>query len=61
MENERLLKLKQVQEYIPFCRSKIYQLLAKKEFPKPIRIGKTTVWKESQIQEYIKKLKITKE
>jgi predicted DNA-binding transcriptional regulator AlpA len=42
MENERLLKLKQVQKYVPFCRSKIYQLLDKNEFPKPLKIGEVT-------------------
>ena len=57
MENERLLRLRQVQEYVPFCRSKIYQLLDKNEFPKPLKVGGSIVWKESQIKKYIEKLR----
>jgi len=37
--NERLVKIKTVMEYVEFSRSKIYDLISKNQFPKPIKIG----------------------
>lgn len=53
---ERLLKSKQVQEYVGFSEGKIYQLMNKNEFPKCIKIGGNTLWKYTEIQKYIKKM-----
>jgi prophage regulatory protein len=53
---EKLLKIKKVREYVDFSPSKIYALLAKNEFPKPHKIGGSSVWKLSDIQNYIAKV-----
>lgn len=53
INEEKLLKIKKVREYVDFSPSKIYALLAKNEFPKPHKIGGTSVWKLSDIQKYI--------
>jgi prophage regulatory protein len=53
MMNERLLKLSQVISIIPLSKCQIYILIKKKEFPKPLKIGRTSLWKLSEIEEYI--------
>lgn len=35
--NEQLLKIKDVQKKLPMCTSKIYALVSKNQFPKPIK------------------------
>ena len=55
MNEERLLKLKDVKDYIPFSTAKIYALINKNEFPKPIKIGGSALWKLTDISAYIGK------
>jgi len=57
--NERLVKIKTVMEYVEFSKSKIYDLISKNQFPKPIKIGSSSLWKFSDIQAFIdEKIKI---
>ncbi|MBL3518885.1 helix-turn-helix domain-containing protein [Arcobacter lanthieri] len=51
--DEQLLKIKDIQKILPICTSKIYALVSKNEFPKPIKIGRSSFWKLSSILEYI--------
>lgn len=53
MIEDRLLGLPQVEEYVHFKRTKIRELMAKGEFPKPLKFGKSAAWKMSQIQDWI--------
>lgn len=53
MTNEKLLKLPQVKSIIPLSKCQIYILIKKEEFPKPLKIGRTSLWKLSEIEEYI--------
>ena len=55
-DDERLLRLKDVQEVIPFSRAKIYELIRKRKFPKPLKVGGSSLWKSSEIQKYISDL-----
>lgn len=53
MKADRLLNIDQVREFIPVARSTIYDQVAKGALPKPIKLGKRSLWRESDIQAYI--------
>ena len=51
---EKLLRLPQVLNTVGISRSALYQLIARGDFPKPIKIGKrASVWPESAVQRWI--------
>ncbi len=50
---ERLLTLFQVEDQTGFRKSKIYELIAAKEFPEPIHFGRAVRWMESEVQLWI--------
>lgn len=54
--SDRLLNIKQVSQKVSFGKSKIYEMLKKGEFPKPVRIDNNVRWKESDIDNWIKLL-----
>jgi len=56
MENERLLRIKQVIDFVGLSRAQIYKLCREDKFPKFHKIGGTTVWQLSEIQKYIQKI-----
>lgn len=51
--NERLIKITTVISYIQLSKSKIYDLISNGDFPKPLKIGGSSLWKLSEIQNYI--------
>ena len=54
MTKPRLIKLPQVIDVVTLSRSQVYALVAKKEFPAPIKLGKrSTAWLESEVHEWI--------
>lgn len=60
MEHEKLLHLSDVERTIRLKKSKIYNMIASGEFPRPVRLGKRAVrWRESDIQHWISKLPST--
>lgn len=52
---EKLLRIKDVQEFVPFSKSKIYAMVKDDLFPRPIKIGGSVLWEKSAIVEYIQK------
>ena len=54
MENEKLLRIKQVIEYVGISRAQIYKLCKEGKFPKFHKLGSTSVWTLSSVQKYIK-------
>ena len=53
-QHQRLLRLTDVRERVPYSRSTIYKLISQGEFPKPISIGERAVaWLESDIDAWI--------
>ena len=55
-EHQKLLRLADVRERVPYSRSTIYKLISQGEFPKPISIGARAVaWVESDIDAWIEK------
>lgn len=54
-KHQKLLRLSDVRDRVPYSRSTIYQLITQGKFPKPISIGARAVaWLESDIDEWIK-------
>lgn len=51
--NEKLLPLTQVEIRTGFKSSFIYQLIGQGKFPKPIKIGMASRWRESEVQQWI--------
>lgn len=50
---ERLLPLPEVESRSGFKSSFIYQLIKEGKFPKPVKIGAASRWRESEIQAWI--------
>lgn len=55
MKEDKLLKMASVLEYVQISKSKLYEMMAKNEFPKARKIGANSLWKLSEIQEFIEK------
>ena len=54
---KRMLRLRGVQQIIPYSTSTIYELVGKGEFPKPVAIGlRAVAWIEEEILELQEKL-----
>jgi len=53
---DRLLRVKDVSEIVSMGRSTIYRLVKKNQFPRPVKRGRSTFWRESDIQRYISSL-----
>jgi len=54
---EKLLRLSEVMEIVGFKKSTIYKYIRNGDFPKQIKIGKSSRWKHSDIQNWIKNQK----
>ena len=53
-KHQKLLRLADVRDRVPYSRSTIYQLIAQGKFPKPINLGARAVaWLESDIDAWI--------
>lgn len=50
---ERLLPLPEVESRSGFKSSFIYQLIKENKFPKPVKIGAASRWRESEVQQWI--------
>ncbi len=51
--NERLLPLPEVESRSGFKSSFLYQLIKQGAFPKPLKIGVSSRWRESEVQAWI--------
>lgn len=54
--NDRLLKVKDIQEILQLSRSAVYAAIRAGFLPKPIKIGKSARWKASVITGMVDKL-----
>ena len=54
--NEKLLPIKEVANIVGFKPSTIYKFIHTKQFPKPIKIGRSSRWKLQDINEWIKNI-----
>ena len=59
-KEEKLLKITSVLEYIEISKSKLYQMMKDDNFPSPVKIGGSSLWRLSDIQCYINSFKTNK-
>jgi len=50
---ERLLTLRDVEHFTGFRKSSLYSLIADKRFPPPIKIGRSSRWPSSEINDWV--------
>lgn len=48
-----LVRLPQILKILPISKSKFWQLVKSGEFPKPIKIGRSSFWTMEQVQIFI--------
>lgn len=53
---ERYLRIGDLTERLPISRPTIYRMIKKATMPKPIKLGSSTVWLESEIDKWMKDL-----
>lgn len=54
---EKLIRIETIlSEYIPVGRTKFYELIGEGKIPEPKKIGRSSFWKMSDIQNYINSL-----
>ena len=52
----RLLRLSEVLTTIALGRTMVYALMARGEFPQPLKAGRTSRWVESEVQAWVMRL-----
>ncbi|MEA3450609.1 MAG: AlpA family phage regulatory protein [Bacteroidota bacterium] len=57
MQEDKLIKLNNVLDYVQLSKTKIYEMMKKGEFPKPEEIGGNKLWSLEKIQMYIESIK----
>ncbi|WP_048812111.1 helix-turn-helix transcriptional regulator [Polynucleobacter asymbioticus] len=49
-----LMRIPQILKVMPVSKSKFWLMVQKGEFPKPIKIGRSSFWTIEQVQTYLK-------
>ena len=49
-----LMRIPQILEVMPISKSKFWLMVQKGEFPKPIKIGRSSFWTIDQVQSFIR-------
>lgn len=49
-----LIRIPQILEMLPISKSKFWLMVQKGEFPKPIKIGRSSFWTIEQVQDFIR-------
>lgn len=57
MKREQLLTIREAAERIRISVREVYRLIAKSELPKPIKVGRASRLFESDIKEYLERLR----
>lgn len=50
-----LIGIRQVLELVPVTRSHLYKAVREGNFPRPIKMGKRSLWKIKEIEAWVKK------
>jgi len=53
---DRLMRMPQVLEVVPIAESTVWKYVKQGTFPRPVRLGRCSVWKESEVQAWLSKL-----
>lgn len=54
--NKVIYRVADILEITGFCRATLYKLISRGDFPAPLKIGRTSVWKAETINEWLKSL-----
>lgn len=54
---DRLIRMPEVVETVGLSRPTIYRMIARQEFPEPVRQGRTSAWPFSEVQQYLESIK----
>ena len=49
-----LMRIPQILEIMPISRATFCSMVKKGEFPKPIKIGRSSLWTQEQVQTYMR-------
>lgn len=52
--DEGLIGLADLYQFVPFHRAHVHKLVRRGEFPKPIKLGRRTVWRRRDIRDWLK-------
>lgn len=58
-ELDRFLRRPEVEQAIGMTKSMLYKMMAAGQFPKPIKIGRGSVWSSVEVAEWQKRLRDT--
>ncbi|MGB1561609.1 MAG: helix-turn-helix transcriptional regulator [Sinimarinibacterium flocculans] len=53
MKDDRLIRLPEVLARVGLRKTKVYALIAAGEFPKPVKLGRDSLWVESEVSAWI--------
>lgn len=56
MQKDRIIRLPEVIERVGLAKTTIYQKIKEGQFPKQIKLSRTSGWLESEIDEWIQRL-----
>lgn len=56
LDHLRFLRMEQVQELFPVSRMTIYRLIKRGEFPAPVKLGSSSVWRYSKVRAFVDRL-----
>ena len=54
LERERFIRLPETLSRVGLSRSKVYNLISEGSFPAPQKIGRSALWLESEVQQWIR-------
>lgn len=54
-ENEdlRMLRIEQIMELFPVSRVTVYRLIKSGDFPQPVKMGRTSLWRYAHLKQWI--------
>jgi len=56
MEEKILISIKEVSKILSIGETLIYKMLKEDKFPKPVKIGRKSLWRKEVIEEWANKL-----
>jgi len=56
-EGDKMLTVKEVAEFFACSVRKVWRLVAAKELPQPVKIGRSCRWDPSEVQRYLEERK----
>jgi prophage regulatory protein len=53
LADRRLIRLPEVERLTGLKKTQIYELLKKKEFPRPVKHGRLSLWEATEVEDWI--------